>query len=68
MADVHAHLMTSPHSDKAWSPFPYGATVGELFFIASMLGLTGWWVYFWSQEYPRIRTETGLVKAAALSP
>ena len=45
---------------KGWSPYPYGATVGELLFVACMLGLTAWWIYFWSSDYPRIRHETGV--------
>ena len=40
-----------------WHPFPEGATVGECIVVGGVVGLYGWWLWYWRWGYDRIAEE-----------
>eukprot|EP01043_Picozoa_sp_COSAG02_P018484 COSAG02_NODE_864_length_16407_cov_4.535197_5_plen_754_part_00 len=41
----------------SYHPYPEGATVGELLFVAAVCVMYGWWLWYWRWGYTRILTE-----------
>lgn len=53
---LRAPLAQSPRLRK-YHPFPHGVKIGELAVVAVGLGLTVFWVVYWSHIYDRITNE-----------
>ena len=56
---LHKRLRVGPAS--SYNPYAHGASVGELSMVVCVLGLYGWWLYYWRWGYDRIEKESSTV-------